>query len=74
MVTAFDDPGSIPVFIHQFGGRQEEVHQQPPFGGVDGVELFGEFFFVKAVIAQVLPHDRPVFLFDMSVIILLIRS
>jgi len=74
LVIAFNDPGTVPVFLHQVGGRHEEVHQHPPFGGVKGGELFSELLPVKAVISQVLAHYRPVLFFNMGIIVFLIRS
>lgn len=54
--------------------RDEIVQQEPKCSAIQGVEHGHDGRVVKPVVAEVLTHHAPVFLFDMSVVVGMVRS
>ncbi len=59
--------------MFELSGGKEEVVEEPPLGGVELVEELDQPRIFEALIAQPLADMSPVFLFDMSVVVLLVR-
>jgi hypothetical protein len=58
------------LFVEEFDGRDEEVHEQSPLGGVEVVEHGDDGGVVKSLVAEILSDVRPVLPFDVRVVVL----
>lgn len=58
----------------QLDGGEKEVEQESPFVAVQVVHQSNDALILEAVIAEVLLDDRPVFPFDVAVIVFVILS
>ena len=70
----FDDFGANSPLGLEFNRREEEVEEEPPLGGIEVVEELNDCGVIEALIADPLADMGVVFLFDMSVVVLLVRS
>jgi hypothetical protein len=71
LVVRFDFLGTHPDLAFKFLGRHEEIKQRDQRRiHVRKERLFPKPF--KAVISRVFPDNRPVFLFDETVVVLLV--
>ena len=74
IVMTFDDFGFDAFFCDELDRGEEEVHEQTPLMGVELVKSWNDARIVKAIIAEILTDDGPVFPFDMSVVVFVILS
>jgi hypothetical protein len=72
--VSFDDLGSDALLLNELHRRQEEVHEQAPFGGVEIVEQGNNCWVFKAFVAQILSNDSPVFFFDVGIVVALVLA
>ena len=68
-VVVFDGFGAESFFCDEFCRGTEEIMEAPPFFGVEIVEKQYSVGIIQAVVSDSLPDVRPVFLFDMGVVI-----
>ena len=61
-------------FFNKFKGWTEVVLVQAPFVSIEVVDKFDQPGIIQTIIAEKLPDERPVFLFDMGVVVFLIGS
>jgi len=59
-------------FFDKFKGWAEMVLVQAPFVSIEVVDKFGQLGIIQTIISEKLPDERPVFLFDMGVVVFLI--
>ena len=71
---SFDDLRSDTLFLDQFRGRQKEVEKEAPFVAEEIVEGGNDLGILEAAVAKPLTDMGPVFLFDVCVIILVVRA
>ena len=70
----FDDFRTDTFFGLKFDGRQEEVLKEPPFIFVKIIKQMNDFWIFKSSVTEPLANVRPVFAFNVSVIVFVIRS
>src|SRR5205807_7623680 len=72
-VVALGDLSALAVLLGELEGRLEEVHEQSR-SATQARDGLGGRYPLKAAIAQELPHDRAVLLFDPSLVVLAVRA
>ena len=71
-IVGFDGARLDALLLDEFDGREKEIHEQTPFGGVKVIEQWDDGRIVKALIPSILTDVRPVFPLDMRIIVLVI--
>jgi hypothetical protein len=73
-IVHFDNLSADAAFSKKFYRGEKEVVEEPPLRGVESIEEVDKLRFVEALIAEPLTDMGPVFLLDVSVIILVVGA
>ena len=73
-VVSFDDFGSEALFLFEFLGGAEEVVVGTPRVFVEVVDAVDQLWMFEPLVTEKLAHVRPIFLFDVRVIVFVIRA
>lgn len=73
-VISFNDFGSDPGFGDEFNRGDKKIEVEVPFGGVEFIEFFNKCKVLKALVAEVLSDVSPVFVFDVCIVVFVVRS
>ena len=71
-IVVFDGFRADSFFCDEFYRGAEEIVKEPPFLGIEVVEGRHDIGIIQAVVSDPLPYVRPVFLFDMGVVIFVV--
>lgn len=73
-IIAFDGFGSNSLFLDEFDGGTEEVEEETPFRAIEIVHERDNGWIVEPDVTEPLTDVGPVFLFDVSIIVTVIRA